>query len=56
MRFEMEAAGGEWVFPKVEGNRVASSIHPPSTDVRVRVRERVGYEGDEWGFVFAEGV
>ncbi|KAF6218762.1 hypothetical protein HO133_005305 [Letharia lupina] len=56
MRFEMEAAGGKWVFPKVEGNRVASSIHPPSTDVRVRIRERVGYEGDGWGFIFAEGV
>ena len=61
MRFEMEAVDGkggkgEWVFPKVDGNRVASSIHPPSRDVRVRVREREGWRGDEWGFKFAEGV
>ncbi len=58
MRFEIEAADGkgEWVFPKVDGNRVASSIHPPGRDVRVRVRERVRYRGDEWGFGFAEGV
>ena len=61
MRFEIEAVDGKgrkrgWAFPTVDGNRVASSIHPPSEDVRVRVWEREGYEGDEWGFRFAEGV
>ena len=63
MRFDIEPVGsrggkkgkgkGEWVFPKVDGNRVASSIHPPGRDVRVRVREREGWEGGEWGFGFA---
>lgn len=61
MRFEIEPINslgkrGQWVFPKVDGNRVASSIHPPSEDVRVRVREREGFRGDEWGFGFAGGV
>lgn len=58
MRFEIEPVGrnGEWVFPKVDGNRVASSIHPPSRDVRVRIREREGWRGDGWGFKFAGGV
>lgn len=59
MRFEIEpAVDGRrgWVFPKVDGNRVASSIYPPSEDVRVRIREREGYRGCEWGFGFAEGV
>ncbi|KAL9134788.1 MAG: hypothetical protein Q9175_004026 [Cornicularia normoerica] len=61
MRFEIEAVDrkgrrGDWVFPKVDGNRVASSIHPPSKDVRVRIRERDGYKGDEWVFKFADGV
>ena len=45
---------GEWVFPKVGGNRVVSSIHPPNRDVRVRVWEREGWKGDGgWGFRFA---
>lgn len=57
MRFEMEAVGGKgWVFPKVDGNRVASSIHPPGRDVRVRVWEREGWRGEGWGFGFAGGV
>ena len=58
MRFEMVPVKGDgaWVFPKVGGNRVVSSIHPPSEDVRVRIREREGWRGDEWGFGFAEGV
>lgn len=57
MRFEMEPVDSNgWVFPKVDGNRVASSIHPPSEDVRVRVREREGFGGDEWGFGFAGEV
>ena len=58
MRFEMVPVkgNGEWVFPKVGGNRVVSSIHPPSEDVRVRVREREEWKGDEWGFGFAEGI
>ena len=66
MRFEIEPVdvdgdvdagrGGRWVFPKVDGNRVASSIHPPSRDVRVRVREREGWRGDEWVFGFAGGA
>lgn len=37
-----EGKTGQWVFPKVDGNRVASSIHPPGRDVRVRVWEREG--------------
>lgn len=58
-RFEIEpvdAKGGrvKWRFPKVDGNRVASSIHPPSEDVRVRVTEREGWRGEEWGFRFAD--
>lgn len=57
-RFEIEpvdANGGrvKWRFPKVDGNRVASSVHPPSEDVRVRVTEREEWRGDEWGFRFA---
>ena len=47
---------GEWVFPKVGGNRVVSSIHPPSEDVRVKVWEREGWRGNEWVFGFAEGT
>lgn len=48
--------GAEWVFPSVGGNRLASSIHPPKGDVRVRVCEREGGRGDEWGFGFGVGV
>lgn len=51
-----EGETGRWVFPKVDGNRVASSIHPPGRDVRVRVWEREGWRGEEWGFGFAGGV
>ncbi len=56
-RFEMAPVDRRgWVVPSVGGNRVVSSIHPPSEDVRVRVTEREGYGGREWGFRFAEGV
>lgn len=58
-RFEIEPVDGKgrkvkWTFPKVDGNRVASSIHPPSEDVRVRVTEREGSRGEEWWFRFAD--
>lgn len=48
--------GGKWVVPERDGNNIASSIHPPKGDVRVRVREREGLRGRRWGFRFAEGV
>lgn len=32
---------------------VAASIQPPKEDIRVRVTEREGFEGDEWTFHFA---
>lgn len=51
-----EKKKAEWVFPSVGGNRLASSIHPPKGDVRVRVCERGGTRGDEWGFGFGFGV
>lgn len=47
---------GKWVFPSVGGNRLVSSIHPPSEDVRVRVWKREKGDDDEWVFGFAEGV
>jgi len=48
--------GGKWVVPERDGNNIASSIHPPKGDVRVRVGEREGFGGQRWAFRFAEGV
>ena len=36
---------GRWVEPKCEGNRLASSIPPPSGDLKVNVKGRDGFEG-----------
>ena len=57
-RFELEPVSGTggvdggqtaagWKEPKPEGNRLASSIPQPSTDIKVKVRAREGYQG--WG-------
>lgn len=47
-RFDIQVPEhGTWVEPKCEGNRLASSIPPPSGDLKVEVRARKGFE--EWG-------
>jgi len=55
-RFDLRPVGngGRWVIPQQDGNSVASSIHPPKTDCRVKVTEREGYRGDEWAYKFAD--
>lgn len=55
-RFELVPVEGgeEWKIPRADGSSVASSIHPPKTDLKVGVREREGFEGDEWAFKFAD--
>ena len=55
-RFDIDPIGGkEWVWPGKDEYSVATSIHPPKGDVRVRVKEREGWMGDVWRFRFAEG-
>lgn len=58
MRFDTRPVkgGGEWVMPRANTGNVAASIQPPKEDVRVRMSEREGFGGDEWGFRFAEGL
>ena len=52
-RYDLNPANGNaWVIPKTEQNRVASSIHPPSNDVKVRILTRDGFEGHEWKYTF----
>ena len=57
-RFELQPVGDgrRWVIPKQDRNSVASSIHPPKEDVKVKVTEREEYKGDQWVFRFAEEV
>ena len=57
VRFDIEpsGSGGQWVWPETQSGRIASSIHPPKGDVRVRVKAREGLVGD-WKFGYAEGV
>ena len=55
MRFDMQPVGGKgWKMPETDTTRVASSICPPKQDVKVKITEREGYKGDQWGFRFAE--
>lgn len=56
MRFDMHPVQGKWVMPKPDGNHIASSIQPPSKDIKVRIAERDVYQGDLWGFKFADSV
>ncbi|MCJ1454876.1 hypothetical protein MMC28_005229 [Mycoblastus sanguinarius] len=51
MRFDFVPEGGKWVIPETAGNRVASSIHPPEEDVRVRITTRKECVGDEWALL-----
>ena len=51
-RFEIEPVGGVWVIPEPAGNRLASSIHPPANDVKVRIRSRKMFKDDRWAFGF----
>ena len=56
-RFDMEMVGDKgWVMPEEDAYSVATSIHPPKGDVRVRIREREEFEGDEWAYRFVEGL
>ena len=53
MKFDVNPAHGDaWVIPKTEQNRVVSSFHPPSNDVKV---SRHGFEGHEWKYTFGSG-
>ncbi|MCJ1247982.1 hypothetical protein MMC30_005197 [Trapelia coarctata] len=55
LRFDIEPVGGrELVLPTQVGNSLATSIQAPTTDVRVRVRRRGGWEGGRWGLVRTE--
>ena len=55
LRFDMEPADGKgWKMPKTDTTRVTNSICPPKEDVKVRITEREGCRGDQWGFAFAE--
>lgn len=55
-RFDLQPVGngGRWVIPQQDGNSVASSIHPPKTDCKVRVTERKEHAGERWAYKFAE--
>lgn len=55
-RFDLQSVenGGKWVLPEQDETSIASSIHPPKTDIRVKIKEREGYRGDEWAYKFAE--
>ena len=46
-RFDLQAPEGGWKEPQCQGNRLASSIPPPSGDLKVKVKPRAGFEG--WG-------
>ena len=52
LRFDMEPLenGGKWVVPEQKQESLATNVFPPGEDVRVRIVERKGYEGVEWGF------
>ena len=53
-RYDLYPADGKrWVIPKTEQNRVASSIHPPSHDVKVKITTREGFEGHKWQYTFS---
>ena len=53
VRFDVNPASGDaWVIPKTEHSRVASSMHPPLNDVKVKITTRNGFEGHEWRYAF----
>ena len=48
-RYDITPVNGKgWIVPKTKGDRVVSSIHPPSTDVKVKITTRKGFQGHEW--------
>lgn len=52
-RFEVSPAdGAKWVIPKTEHSRVASSMHPPANDVKVKITARDGFDGRGWRYTF----
>ena len=52
-RFEVSPAdGGNLVIPQTEHSRVASSMHPPASDVKVKVSPREGFDGRGWKYTF----
>lgn len=57
-RFDLQPVGkeGRLVVPEPNTSSVASSIHPPKKDIKVRITERAEFKGDRWEFKFAEGV
>ena len=52
LRYDMEplGRGGEWVIPEQKQESLATNVFPPGEDIKVKVIERKGYEGVDWGF------
>lgn len=49
-RFDISPVKGGWVEPSQARNHGATSVLPPSEDVRVRIRKRDGFESGQWRF------
>lgn len=50
MRFEATPVNWGWRLPGVKGNKILNSVPPPSSDIKVKVRIRDGFERDQWVF------
>lgn len=48
MRFEATPVNWGWRLPGVKGNKVINSVPPPSSDIKVSIRIRDGFENDRW--------
>lgn len=53
-RFDLTPLEGHWPMPSEDSNRMAASIHPPSRDVKVRIRTREGLGQAHWEFLCAD--
>ncbi|KAI9766845.1 MAG: hypothetical protein M1835_007131 [Candelina submexicana] len=51
LRFDMAPVEGDWRIPTQKQESMATNVFPPEEDIRVKIRERQGYQGVNWGFV-----
>ena len=48
LRYDLHPVEGAWKAPSTDKTSVAAVVMEPDCDIEVEVRERAGFQGDEW--------
>ena len=51
LRFDVDPVDGGWKIPAQKQESMATNVFPPETDLRIRIKERKGYESVQWDFL-----